>query len=377
MSQTATAPGSIVQRDHAQWAAKLKPNTPELLAYAARHGKRNAIGVGLEALRLKKRQHILLDEYVKFGLYDKARFTAEQRAEFVGFRIQSQVIRECNDIRWFAVTEDKWLSSRVLAEDGLPQPETVAVVDTSTRRYAAGTALRTPDDLRAFLTGGVEMPLFGKHNRGLMSVGVFVIENADDEMVYLRDHGGMTYFKFFEHIIGKDAFLLQKLVENHAFIRRFTTTAATIRMVNFLTDDGLWVPSAVLKLPSSKNLADNFWRKGNLLADIDPKTGTVLRLVGQDGPALRALDAHPDVDAPLVGEVLPFWDKVLEVNEKVTELHTPLKYQSTDICITDDGPVVIEVNAGSSFSLPQYASGKGFLTKRVRDTFHGWGVTCI
>ena len=376
MSQTATAAGSIVQRDHAQWSKKLDANATALIVHAARKSGRNPAVIAMEMIRMKRgKARIFFDEYVKFGLYDKAIQDAD-RAAFVGARVQNDVIHQCNDTSWFAVTEDKWLSSRVLGEDGLPQPETLAVVDTGPRRYAGGRVLRTPEDLRAFLQDA-EFPLFGKHNRGLMSGGVFMIEGADEEMVYLREKGGVTYAKFFEHVIGKDAFLLQKVVENCAFIRQFTSAAATIRMVSMLTDDGLFVPSAVLKLPSSRNLADNFWRPGNLLCNIDPQTGEVLRLVATDGPGLKELDTHPETDVPLVGEVLPHWDRVLEVNARVTELHTPLRYQSTDICITDDGPVVVEVNAGSSFSLPQYASGTGFLTPKVRGIFHDWGVTAV
>lgn len=376
MSIAATAPGSIVQRDHAQWSRKLDANATALIVHAARKSGRNPAGIGLEMMRMKRsKARIFFDEYVKFGLFDKS-IQGEARAAFVGARVQNDVIHQCNDTSWFAVTEDKWLSSRVLAEAEIPAPQTLAVIDTGKRRYAGGSVLRGPQDLRDFLKTAA-LPLFGKHNRGLMSVGVFMIEGADDEMVYLREQGGMTYSKFFEHMIGQHAFLLQKVVENCGFIRQFTTAAATVRMVSMLTDDGLHVPSAVLKLPSSRNLADNFWRPGNLLCNIDPDTGRVLRLVATDGPGLRELDAHPETDAPLVGETLPHWDKVLDVNARVTELHTPLRYQSTDICITDDGPVVVEVNAGSSFSLPQYASGKGFLTPDVRGIFRSWGVTAV
>ncbi|MBV2361253.1 hypothetical protein KUH32_15925 [Thalassococcus sp. CAU 1522] len=369
--------GTIVARDHAKWEKKGQPNKAELLVYAARKSGRNPIGLGIEMSKARRgRAKIQFDEYVKFGLYDKARFTDDERAQFVGAAVQNQVIHKTNDLWWFALTEDKWLSHLHLTRDGLPVPDTVAIVDTGARRYADGTVLRSADDLRGFLkTAG--FPLFGKHNRGLMSVGVFIIENADDDMVYLREQGGMTYHKFLEHIIGSDAFLLQRLVRNCGFIRQFTEAAATIRMVNFLKEDGLWVSHAVLKLPSGGNLADNFWRPGNLLCNIDPETGKVLRLVGTDGPGLKELEAHPSVDAALLGETLPHWDRLLEVNAQVASLHTPLKYQSTDICITDDGPVIVEVNAGSSFSLPQYASGQGFLTPEIRKIFRDWGADMI
>ncbi|MDU8913622.1 sugar-transfer associated ATP-grasp domain-containing protein [Aestuariicoccus sp. MJ-SS9] len=372
------AQGSIVQRDHATWTEKHKPNVVALIAHAARQSGRGAFSVGLEATKLKRgRQKIQFEEYIKFGLYDPARHTQEERDEFITFMLQNACIQVCNDTSWFAVTEDKWISQCLLERDGLPIPKTRAVVDTSGRAYHGTEALHGPEALRDFLTGFDAFPLFGKHNRGLMSVGVFLIEGADEEFVYLREHGAVTYHKFFENFIGKDAFLLQEVVQNHAFLREQTSTLATVRMVNMLTDEGLYVPAAVLKLPSDRNMADNFWRPGNLLCNIDPETGEILTIVGTDGPDLKHHEAHPETGASLIGQRLPHWDELLRVNARVTQLHTPLRYQSTDMAITDDGPVVVEVNAGSSFTLPQYASGKGFMTPKVRGLFRSWGCDFI
>jgi hypothetical protein len=44
-----------------------------------------------------------------------------------------------------------------------------------------------------------------------------------------------------------------------------------------------------------------------------------------------------------------------------------------DIGITQAGPVLIEINTGGGFDLPQLASGEGFLTDEVRDFFRACG----
>jgi hypothetical protein len=51
----------------------------------------------------------------------------------------------------------------------------------------------------------------------------------------------------------------------------------------------------------------------------------------------------------------------------------PVRYQSMDIGITQAGPVLIEINTGGGFDLPQLASGEGFLTDEVRDFFRACG----
>lgn len=187
----------------------------------------------------------------------------------------------------------------------------------------------------------------------------------------------MDYEAFFRDVIGENAYILQEVVQNHADILAHTDTLATIRMVNMIDGDGVYVPAAVLKLPSSRNMADNFWREGNMICNLDPATGEILTLVSADGPGLVHHEAHPESGAELIGTRLPHWEALREVNERVAKLHSPLRYQSTDMAITEDGPVVIEVNAGSSFTLPQYASGKGLMTPKVRALFRSYGSEIV
>ncbi|WP_168174880.1 sugar-transfer associated ATP-grasp domain-containing protein [Thioclava sp. JM3] len=76
----------------------------------------------------------------------------------------------------------------------------------------------------------------------------------------------------------------------------------------------------------------------------------------------------------LMGMELPFWKELLEINERAARSFAPVRYQSTDIAITADGPVVVEINAGGGFDLPQYSNGRGMLTPEVRAFFESCGV---
>ncbi|MGY3436551.1 MULTISPECIES: sugar-transfer associated ATP-grasp domain-containing protein [unclassified Marinovum] len=370
--------GALVERDQQSYQAKHEYNKTELIAHAARAAGRGAFGIGIEAAKLRKgRQKIELDEYVKFRLYDPAAHSEQERGEFISWLLQNPIIHEVNDLHWFAVTEDKWLSSKLLEADGLPVPDTLGVIDSTGRAYHGTQPFDGPEALRAAIGGGLEAPLFGKNMRGLGSVGVFTITAADCEGLALRDHGEMSYDHFFASIIGEHAFLLQKFVSNCGFLRDYTDTTATVRMVNMVDGDGIYVPAAVLKLPSQRNQADNFWRDGNMLCSIDPETGEVLTLVQSEGPELVHIERPPETGKEIIGSRLPHWEALRAVNERVARLHAPLRYQSTDIALTDEGPVVIEVNAGSSFTLPQYASGKGFMTPKVRQLFRSWGSKIV
>ena len=112
-----------------------------------------------------------------------------------------------------------------------------------------------------------------------------------------------------------------------------------------------------------------------MLASIDTQSGTVERLVRGKGLTLETLERHPEVNEPLIGEKLPFWSEVISLNQRCAFCFSQIPFQSTDIAITPDGPVLIEVNTGGSFELPQLASGRGFLNSQVRDFLVSRGLT--
>jgi hypothetical protein len=55
----------------------------------------------------------------------------------------------------------------------------------------------------------------------------------------------------------------------------------------------------------------------------------------------------------------------------------PVRYQSMDVAVTPDGPVLIEINTGGGFDLPQLASGQGFLTDEVCEFFRACGYAKV
>lgn len=76
-----------------------------------------------------------------------------------------------------------------------------------------------------------------------------------------------------------------------------------------------------------------------------------------------------------MGKKLPYWDALREMNERAARIYAPIRYQSTDIAITQDGPVIVELNYGGGFGLPQNASGRGLLTPQMRSFFEECGVS--
>lgn len=345
------------------------------LIEAARRSGRSPIAIGLDFLKLRKRLgKFRFYEYMLYELYDTERWTEEERGRFISAHVHWPVTHACNNRDWWAVTEDKWLSSVYLKQNGVPIPQSVAVFDQSAQLFPDVPKLRTAEDLKEFFSTCDSFPLFAKPIRGMWSAGAMRIPGVTQTHVLVDGGDAVTYEELATTVFADQPYLFQQCLVPHGFFNGITDATPTIRSVNFIPDGTLKVPYTLLKLPMQGNIADNFWRSGNILCDLDPQTGEIRSLVTMQEGRRTVIDALPGSDRRLVGERLPFWAELRELNERVALLHSANRYGSTDIALTDDGPVVVEVNTGCAFELMQIATGQGLLTDETRSLFQQCGA---
>jgi hypothetical protein len=367
------ADGNAVTRDRTD-RDRHQPTLLDYLRSAQRRSGRRSLDLAREFLRLHRAPgRLTLPEYVQYGVYDTARHDAEAQSRFITNTLHWPITHVCCDMTWQATTEDKWLCSHILARSAVRVPETLAVIDRGDRTYPDTRKIATSGQLRDFMTAPDALPLFGKENRGICSFGAFLALDADAGGIVLKGVGRLDYDAFMDRFVGDTPYLLQRVVRNHGFFDRYTGALATVRLCVLVADDGVKIPFAVLKLPARANIADNFWRPGNLACNLDVATGKLLTARTKDPLGTTDHMVHPETGAFLVGETLPMWDRVVDLARACAPIFRPVRYQSMDIAIAPDGPVLIEVNTGGGFDLPQLASGQGFLTDEVREFFRACG----
>lgn len=365
--------GQHVTRDRQDFHGSEVSNV-EYMRHAVAKSGRRPMALAREFLRLSRgRGRLPFSEYVQYGVYDTARHSPEEQSRFVSNRLHWPMTRSSCDMTFQAVTEDKWLCSHTLATSGVRFPETLAVLDRGARRYPGTRKLSTVDQLRDFATAGDALPFFAKENRGICSFGAMVGLEADDERIHIENEGWIDYETFLDRTVADTPYLLQKRESNHTFFARYCDALATIRICILLVGDRVRIPFACLKLPSRGTVADSFWRPGNLACDIDPQTGEIWTVRSKDALGTTDYSEHPETGEPILGERIPMWARVVELAERAAWIFEPARYQSMDIAIGDDGPILVEVNTGGGFDLPQLASGRGFLTDEVLEFFRSRG----
>ena len=364
---------SFAETDRINYVSARDSSHAELLAYSAKRTGRSPFQVQREFSRMAKSHgRINMVEYVRNGLYDLDRFSPEERAQFISNDLHWPIAHKCNDKTWIGAAEDKVLAGALLDASGVPVPESVAVLDRSSRIYPGLPKVASADALAEFLSAQLDGALFCKVMNGMVSFGAFRIEGMDGSQIICSGQPPMSLPTFLSDVVGDNSYLVQRELKNHSKFAAYSQALGTVRMVNMVRDTDVLCPVAIMKLPQGNNIADAFWRPGNLACEVDVESGRI-RTIARRDVETEFLADHPEIPG-LMGLELPFWASLREINERAARVFAPIRYQSTDIAITEDGPVVVEINYGGGFDLPQYASGRGLLTNEVREFFAACGV---
>jgi hypothetical protein len=308
--------------------------------------------------------HLDPDEYYQYRLYDDRRFTWGQKKEFVGRPMENTLIPILRTERWLGFADDKLTTYAFLRGLGYPIPEPYAVYHGWRSGGESVRALHTRASLADFLRT-VGKPFVAKPMTGMWGRNIRAVRSVDAARDVLRLTNGEEieiprFLDELDAIPDKNGILLQELLEPHPSIReRCGGRICSIRLVTIADDRGASLLAAVWKIATGRAMADNYWEPGNLVAPIDPETGTVGRPFTGLGRDIRYVDTHPDTGQSLPGFTLPDWKTVVDLCLSATRAIPRLPMQAWDIALTSRGPVLLEVNVNGGMRLPQLCAEAG------------------
>jgi hypothetical protein len=307
------------------------------------------------------------EDYFYYRLYDDRTYDYGAKQRFLSEKRHTHIANKCNDVRWWAMADDKLIANIILG--GYPLPELQAVFSAKPRTCGVPT-LATAAELERFLADAARYPIFAKPIYGVQSRGAWALDGFDKSAGQLLTHNGAVAVSEFVRQIADapgEGYMFQAKLDLHPDLAAICgNLVSTIRLVLIQDDGAPEILHTVWKVRTSGNVADNFWRPGNMLASVDIESGRILRVVQGAGPAQVELEAHPETGKRLLGVVMPDWEKTKALAVECSRIFPKLHYITWDIAPTPAGPVIIEVNPGGAFTLPQVAEGKGILCDRFR-----------
>jgi Sugar-transfer associated ATP-grasp len=315
---------------------------------------------------------ISFKDYTRLRLFDQEFWGEEDRRTVAGQHRSAAIYYTVNFRHdWWGLVENKIATCSYLAAYGIPTTPTLAVYCENLTTGAANV-VSNERHLRDFLTDNANYPMFGKPIEEQRSLGSIGLQRylPKSESVEMREGRLLPLGEFVDQLRTHypTGYIFQKLMSPHAAIRTLCgNRLATVRVITLANGASPKVFRVCWKIPAGANLADNYWRKGNLLAQVDIARGQVLRVLSGTGLDLAQHDRHPDSGAPLIGFRIPHWQRVLDTAIEASRLMQHVPLIGWDIAVVDQGPVIIEMNECPDFVMPQLADARGILEPELMD----------
>jgi Sugar-transfer associated ATP-grasp len=320
------------------------------------------------------------DEFIGLRLFDDAWLAGADITQFVGLDAERRMwMAANNNSEWWGVMRNKLAVTTLLGGYGFPVIPTLALYsDTICMRGIP--ILRQPADLAGFLRGSNDYPLFGKpmdSQRSLGSIGLDAYDRATDSVV--AGQGRKIPVDAFAAAVAehyKGGYILQRRISPHAGVRAIAgDRLATVRAITILTEQGPQLLRALWKIPAGDNVADNYWRSGNLLATLDLENGRVVRVIRGTGLALEEVTHHTDTGAALIGIEVPNWREIVSLALDAASSLREVPLIGWDMAASEAGALIVEPNFTPDFFMTQLADRRGMLDERFNAFLAGCKAT--
>ena len=219
-----------------------------------------------------------------------------------------------------------------------------------------------------------QIPFVIKATESSHGEGVYVVKSVTTENgnIYLNLINGKKV-SLNEVLSHKDELIVEDLVKQTEQFGNFNKTSVnTVRFMTTLSPNGEAKIIAIwMKIGRSGAFVDNAGSGGNIDACVDIKTGEINKVVEFNGfRNTKKIDFHPDTGVRLEGTIIENWEKVKSKVVSFQKSFPFVKAAGWDIAITDEGPIVIEVN-DSWDRTGQLFIQRGWKNE-IKDCFKAW-----
>jgi hypothetical protein len=321
-----------------------------------------------------------ISDYYNYKLYDDSYLKGRGREDFLGWKLHTQFSLALNPRSAVLPAWDKNVFTLIAGSAGLPVAPVMACFHPAAQiSPILGQHLRSIEDVQKFLRNPDIYPLFGKPVYSQQSYGSASLTGYDDQCdsIVLVNGGKETIFEFSRRMVEsvdtryhkpECGYFFQKSLDLAPSLQAFTKWSAIcgVRVVCLNGPQGVVPIQAMWKVAVAPNHVDNFssGRRGNLIANVDLKTGEVSRMVDKYWPDTQVFESHPVTGVPLAGLRLPDWERVLEICHLGGALFPLMKIHHWDFALTAQGPLILELNDIGGIA---QLFGGGLLTEYTRE----------
>lgn len=264
------------------------------------------------------------NDYIIFEFYN---MKAKERKTYLTRLKNKKLVTMLNDEKYARIFDEKNLFDKKFAEFMGRE-----VIDLADIGY---------EEFEKFIDGKDEFfakPYIGESGKGIEKIKVSDFKDIKELWKYIKRK-------------DKNFGVIEEVVVQHPDAARiYPYSLNCLRVVTLVHDGKPNILYAVFKMGNNGGFVDNL-ENGGLACHFDLDKGEI---IGQGHTsALINYDAHPATGIKFVGYKLPYMDEVKEMVKKAAMMLPEFRYVGWDVCLTPNGPAIIEGNDYPAYDFPQ------------------------
>lgn len=295
-------------------------------------------------LMLFDRSGLTMDEYYEFEFHKQ---TDEFRKTFLGLNEQRFYLDTLNPVKWYSFARNKYVAHKLLEDSGIRTAELYCYYEPhGVFDNSSSVASNVADVSRLLRTKGVTQCVI-KSTEDSHGDNVVVVESIE----YYNQDCSLLYFNGEKHllseVLGPQPRIFESLIRQTSQFNSFNRSSVnTVRFMTTLYPNGeSRIIATFIKIGRAGKCVDNAGGGGNVDVCVDVESGEIKYAIQYEGMhSITDIDQHPDTGTQLNGVVIEDWEKIKSEVIKFQQAFPWCKAAGWDIAITDDGPVVVEVN---------------------------------
>lgn len=268
-----------------------------------------------------------------------------------------QKINGTGDVDYSAITKDKFYANSILAANGIPCIKNEAVY-TGGRWFTAEGKEAGPGFFE-----GYDGEFVLKSPNLEAGEGVLVCSKKGDRVISSRKDYTV---KEFINLLGKSVWVLQKKVESHPAIKKVNATALNTTRIVTLRNGTDTIYIGGFQAFAAGDAVTDSWSAGSLYVGFDTEKEILLA----EGYAnLSVPEAivykHPDSGIVFEGYAIPYLKDAVQLCKSAHAYFYNNFMLGWDVAITEQGPVMVEVNEKPGMNVVQCIGGG--LRRKIKD----------
>jgi hypothetical protein len=300
---------------------------------------------------LSKRDKLKINfhEYFLYSLYDK-RMPEQYRTKFVSRITRDSFLERINPLAYILLARNKYITKILLKSLDIPTPELIFLYDPQAG-LDSSLVINHPETAQKKLMEYVNKPfvvkvLEGEHGKSINVYSGF--ETTGDKITAMHLNGERHNLDQLLNFAGKNQRLLfeAKVKQTPTFEAINPTSINTLRLLTVLHPNGeAELIYALFRMGRKGRWVDNSGKGGNVMARLNKETGKLENIVSfANYKSYESLTHHPDSGVDLENFEIKNWH---ELRKQVFDFHRKLSWLKAigwDVAITENEPVIIEIN---------------------------------